>query len=469
LPTTLRIALLAGLLALVSNLAVIGFIQWRTHDEAITTLRHEVVEQGAVLADVYRTGGMPALKDAIDDTVSFSDEQTAVGLFDSAGRKVTGNLARLPRSTRPLQEGYRSALLRFDERTTPQEAALFVHRLPNGLWLISGRASGEGLALRDTLERSLLIAVVLALLLGLACGLILAKYVDSRVRGIVAVTDRINARDLTQRVPVSGAGDAFDRLGQRINDMLDRISALMEELRLLTDSLAHDLRSPVSRLRAAADAASATSDPDERDQQLASVIRQADSLMRILTTILEISRSEALTGRNQFTQFDAGALGAELSEMYEPVAEEAGAALRFERAAGPLSLFGHRQLIAQAVSNLIENAIRYAALGGEIEVAVAGGGKTLRIEVADRGPGIPDERRSEALRRFGRLDSSRSEAGAGLGLALVRAIAHLHYGELVLEDNAPGLRAVLRLPVEARTSAGQPPDPSVDQSADSRA
>jgi signal transduction histidine kinase len=448
LPTTLRIALLAGLLALVSNLAVVGFIHWRTHDQAITTLRHEVVEQGAVLADVYRTGGMPALKDAIDDTVSFADEQTAIGLFDSKGRAIMGNLASLPRSGQPLQEGYRSALLRFDERTTPQEAALVLHRLPNGVWLVSGRASGEGLALRDTLERSLLVAVILAVLLGLACGLILAQYVGSRIRGIVAVTDRISARDLSQRVPVSGAGDAFDRLGQRINEMLDRISGLMEELRLLTDSLAHDLRSPVSRLRAAADAASATSDPGERDQQLASVIRQADSLMRILTTALEISRSEALTGRNQFTQFDAGDLGAELGEMYEPVAEEAGATLRFEREPGALSLFGHRQLIAQAVSNLIENAIRYAAGGGEIRVSVADGGKTLKIEVADRGPGIPEERRGEALRRFGRLDSSRSEEGAGLGLALVGAIAHLHDGELKLEDNAPGLRAVLELPAK---------------------
>jgi signal transduction histidine kinase len=469
LPTTLRIALLAGLLALVSNLSVIGFIRWRTHDEAITTLRHEVVEQGAVLADVYHTGGMPALKDAINDAVSLSDEQIAVGLFDSAGHKMIGNLAGLPHSNQPLQEGYRSALLRFEERTAPQEAALFVHRLPNGLWLISGRGSGEGLAFRETLERSLLIAVVLALLLGLACGLILAKYVDARVRRIVAVTDRISARDLSQRVPVSRGGDAFDRLGQRINDMLDRISRLMEELRLLTDSLAHDLRSPVSRLRAAADAASATSDPDERDQQLASVIRQADSLMRILTTILEISRSEALTGRNQFTQFDAGELGAELSEMYEPVAEETGVVVRFDRAPGPLPLFGHRQLIAQAISNLIENAIRYAASGREIEVAVADDGKTLRIEVADRGPGIPGERRGEALRRFGRLDSSRSAAGAGLGLALVSAIAHLHYGELILEDNAPGLRAVLWLPIGSPAAPAPPADPSADRSGNSRA
>jgi len=224
---------------------------------------------------------------------------------------------------------------------------------------------------------------------------------------------------------------------------------LMEELRMVTDSLAHDLRSPVGRLRSAAHAAAEATDPAERDQQLTSVVRQADSLMRILTTALEISRSEAFTSRSQFSRFDVGQLGAELSEMYEPVAEEAGAALRFHQPEQPAELFGHRQLIAQAISNLVENAIRYGASGGNIDVTVGEDGKRLALSVADHGPGIPEDRRAEALRRFGRLDSSRSEEGAGLGLALVRAIAHLHDGELVLEDNHPGLIAVLNLPMRA--------------------
>jgi signal transduction histidine kinase len=247
---------------------------------------------------------------------------------------------------------------------------------------------------------------------------------------------------------LSGAGDAFDRLGGQINAMLDRIGGLMDELQMLTDALAHDLRSPVGRLRAAADAAARTSDPEERDQLLGSVMRQADSLMRILGSVLEISRSEALTGRKQFSWFDPGELGEELSEMYEPVAEEAGAELTFESDDTLRPLFGHRQLLAQAVSNLIENAIRYGSAGGDIRVGVRQNGKRMRIEVGDRGPGIPNELRGEARRRFGRLDSSRSEEGAGLGLALAEAIAHLHEGQLVLEDNRPGLLAALELPVQ---------------------
>jgi signal transduction histidine kinase len=448
-PTTLRIALLAGLLALASNLAVLGFIQWRTHDEAISEQRRQVIEQGTVLADVYRTGGMPALADGIDDTVTYGDQQTAVGLFDASGRLMLGNLAAMPRARGPVREGYQSALIRLEHQTAPRESAIVAHRLPRGEWLISGRTVGYGLALRDTLERSLLIALLLATLLGLACGIIIAQFVGRRVAAIVAVTDQITARDLSQRVPPSGAGDAFDRLSRQINEMLDRISSLMDELRLLTDALAHDLRSPVSRLRAAAHAAAETADPAERDQQLASVIRQADALMRILTTVLEISRSEALTSRKQFSWFDLGELAAELCEMYEPVSEEGGASLRLERPENALPLFGHRQLIAQAVSNLVENAIRYGSGGGEIAVFTGRENGQISVGVADRGPGIPEERRGDALKRFGRLDSSRSAEGAGLGLTLVQAIAHLHDGELVLKDNGPGLVATLVLPIRS--------------------
>ena len=336
-PTTLRIALLAGILALLSNLAVVGFIHWQTDAQLLTAL-----------------------------------------------------------------------------------------------------------------EDSLPIAAALAALLGLACGAIVAKYVEHRIRAIVAVTSRITARDMSQRVKVSPSDDAFDRLARQINAMLDRISGLMEELRLLTDSLAHDLRSPVGRLRSAAHAAARANDPAEQEEMLGSVIRQADALMRILTAVLEISRSEALTGRKQFAWFDVVDLAAELAEMYDPLADERGASLLFERPVRPVPLYGHRQLLAQAVSNLVENAIRYGAAGSDIRIHVEPGERQIRIEVGDRGPGIPPDRRQEARRRFGRLDSSRSDDGAGLGLAVAEAIAHLHDGQLLLEDNRPGLLAVLELPVQSR-------------------
>jgi signal transduction histidine kinase len=455
-PTTVRIALLAGLLALLSNLAIIGFVHWRTRNEAVATVHRQVIEQGKVLSDVYRSGGAGALNDALEDTLTYADPQTAVALLDANGRQLKGNLAALPSGSRPLRDGYRTTLVRLGGQTTPREAAVVVQRLPTGQWLLSGRIFGDGLALNETLERSLVIAILLAGLLGLACGVILAQYVGSRVRDIAAVADRISGRDLTQRVPLSGSGDAFDSLAQQFNAMLDRISGLMEELRLLTDSLAHDLRSPVGRLRSAAQAAAETADPREQEELLGNVIRQADSLMRILSAALEISRSEAQTGRNQFSWFDSGELAAELTEMYEPLAEEGGAALSLGRPARPVPMFGHRQLLAQAISNLIENAIRYGSEGGEISVGVEPDAGNIRIEVADRGPGIPASQRDEARRRFGRLDSSRSAEGAGLGLALAEAIAHLHDGELLLLDNEPGLKTVLALPIHQVREAAAP-------------
>jgi len=453
-PTTLRIALLAGLLALLSNLAVIGFIYVRTHDEAVASLRRQVVEQSKVLTDVHRTGGKAALNEAIDDTLAYADPQTAVALLAADGSELKGNLAEAP-SLQSMQEGYHSAVIRLRGEPSPHQAEIVVSHLPEGQWLVSGRLVGEGLAFRATLERSLLLALVVAGLLGLLCGVILAHYVSRRIGNIAMVANRISARDLSQRVPLSGAGDSFDRLGAQINAMLDRISALMEELRILTDSLAHDLRSPASRLRAAAVAAAETSDPAEQEELLASVVRNADALIRILTTVLEISRSEALTGRNQFAWFDVGELAAELTEMYDPLADERGASLRFDRPSRAVPLFGHRQLLAQALSNLLENAIRYGSTGGEIDVRVQPGEKRIRVEVADRGPGIPIDRHGEALKRFGRLDSSRSDEGAGLGLALAQSIAHLHDGELHLQDNQPGLLTSLDIPVHRQQTRAE--------------
>jgi signal transduction histidine kinase len=172
--------------------------------------------------------------------------------------------------------------------------------------------------------------------------------------------------------------------------------------------------------------------------------------MRILTTVLEIGRSEAMISRNQFAWLDPGELADALAEMYEPLAEEVGAKLRLERGPALLPLFGHRQLLAQALSNLLDNAVNYGASGGEIVLFVRQQEVSLEIGVADRGAGIAPEARAEARRRFGRLDASRSTAGAGLGLPLVEAIAHLDEGELLLADNAPGLVAALTLPVRPR-------------------
>ncbi len=442
-PTSIRIALLAAILALASNVAVIGFIHWQTYDESIATLRRQVTDQNYFLTDIYQEGGLDALQSAMDD-VDADDPQAKAGLLDRNGRPQSGDFALVQTD---LSEGYRTALVRLQDEGVSREAAVYLHRMRNGQWLISARTAGEGLALRQTLQRSLWIGLALALLLGLACGIIVARYVGGSVRAVATVANRIGRGDFRQRVPVRGTRDPFDALARQINAMLDRINTLMDELSILTDSLAHDLRSPVGRIRAAADAALTAASREQREQLLAGIIQQADSLMRILTTILEIGRSEALTSRKQFAWFDAGQLVAELAEMYEPVADEAGAVLVLHRPSGDLNVNGHRQLLAQALSNLIENAIKYGAAGGEIGFRAVRSGDRLELVVSDSGPGIAESNRDEARRRFRRLDSSRSLEGAGLGLALAEAIAHLHGGELLLGDCKPGLSATVDIPV----------------------
>ena len=447
--TKLRIALLAGLLAFASNLLIIGFIHFQTRDEIVSELRHQVAEQSAALNQIYKKGGAAALKREIAEATDADDAQTALAIIDRSGTPVFGNVDSLLAPDVDAFTRSKSAVLRLKGEDSVLEASVNFRPIAGGQWLLTGRTVSAGISLRETLERSLAVALAVSVLLGLLCGLIIGQYVDRRIHDIVLVADRISGGDMSERVPLSGAGDSFATLSRQINQMLDRISTLMGELRMLTDSLAHDLRSPVGRLRAAADAALTAETPAERDQMLGAIIRQSDSLMRILTTALEIARSEAFTSKNQFSWFDPAQLAGELVEMYEPVAEEAGAAMRLDRSPVVIPVFGHRQLLAQALSNLIENAIKYAASGGEIAVLVHDEHSTLKLGVSDRGPGIPAERRDEARRRFGRLDPSRGDEGAGLGLSLVQAIAHLHQGDLALFDNSPGLVALLQIPVRA--------------------
>jgi signal transduction histidine kinase len=308
---------------------------------------------------------------------------------------------------------------------------------------VSARVSGDDLLLRETLERSLLFSLVLSILLGSTCGLIVAGYVDRRVRNIAALAERIGNGALNERLPVKRSREAFEELSRAINAMLDRIGSLLNELRMLTDALAHDLRSPVGRLRAAADRALTANRTEVQEFLLPRIVREADDLMRLLTTVLEIGKSDSLASRKQFSWFDAAQLGAEMTEMYEPLVEEAGCSIHFEQLGRDFLFHGHRQLLAQALSNMVENAIKYAAEGHEIRLFATRDMDSLRIGVADLGPGIPEEQMAQARRRFGRLDASRSKPGAGLGLALIESVANLHSGRLELANRYPGLLVTL--------------------------
>jgi signal transduction histidine kinase len=250
---------------------------------------------------------------------------------------------------------------------------------------------------------------------------------------------------LDRRVALRGTGDEFDRLAAALNAMLDRIEALVGDLRMVTDSLAHDLRGPLGRLVRALESAAAETDPETRQDRIARARREAEGVLATATALFDITRIEAGIGAEQFTPVDLGRLAADVAELYEAAAEERGLRIACTAEAG-LVVEGNVQLLALALSNLVDNALQHAPPGSAIEIAARRDAGAPALVVADRGPGIPEADRERALRRFVRLDPSRGGSGAGLGLALVAAVARLHGATLALADNAPGLAATLRFP-----------------------
>lgn len=441
---TARLALLAVLLSLVTSLALAGLIWQQTHDDAIEALRRDTAQQTDAFAAVYRSGGIPALSQAIADAQADDDSLVAVLVDRSGTRRLGVGPDRL--AFAPAAESFRIATLGTTGEWAGQEAGIAIRPLGRD-WLVSGRLLDDWERAQRTIERALLLAVLLSLVLGICGGLVLTRYVTRRLNRIADAVDAVAAGDLTRRVgSEGGGGDAFDRLALRIDGMLDRIDRLMAELRIVTDSIAHDLRSPIARLRARAEAAVTAVHPQQREAALAGLIAETDLVMRMLAVLLEISRSEAVT-RDTLVPLDPVALIEEIADLYAPVVEEAGLRFTVELPGTVAPVPMHRELLSQALANLIDNALRHGAAGGAIALSLETAAGELRFAVADRGPGIAADDRAQALSRFGRLDRARSLPGAGLGLALVESVARLHGGRLELGDNAPGLVAIIVIPL----------------------
>ncbi|MGD9743853.1 MAG: sensor histidine kinase, partial [Dongiaceae bacterium] len=250
---------------------------------------------------------------------------------------------------------------------------------------------------------------------------------------------RIRAGEVRHRMPVENSGDEFDRLAQNLNSMLDEIERLMGGIRAVTDNIAHDLRSPLTRLKNELELALAGADRDPRTA-IERAIAEADGLIKTFNALLAIADAEAGSGRADRAPVDLARLVADVAELYAPLSEERGLKLAAE-VETPATIEGDRQLLFQALANLVENAIKYAAEGGAIALTLEGPAASPSLVVADRGPGIPEAAREAAMERFVRLDPSRSTPGSGLGLPLVKAIADMHGAAFVLEDNRPGLVA----------------------------
>jgi signal transduction histidine kinase len=332
-------------------------------------------------------------------------------------------------------------------------ALVRVVQLPGGFHLLVGRDLDERERLFGIVVNAGQWSLALVIVLGLIGGFFVSRRVLSRIDAMTGTAQTIMAGDLSGRLPVAGTGDELDRLADNVNAMLERIEALMRGLKEVSDNIAHDLKTPLTRLRNRCEQAlrSATGEASYR-AALDSTIAESDDLIRTFDALLMIARAESGQARDNMTEFDASEIARDVGELYEPVADEKGIALKIDApAAAPVR--GNRELVSQALANLIDNAIKYAGPSGkangapaEIVVRAGNDGERIAISVADRGPGIPDADRGRVVERFVRLEQSRSEPGSGLGLSLASAVARLHGGELKLEDNHPGLRTTIALP-----------------------
>ncbi|MGH7111652.1 MAG: ATP-binding protein, partial [Stellaceae bacterium] len=325
----------------------------------------------------------------------------------------------------------------------PARGTVFL--IPGGYHLLVARDIGDADAFRDRIKLTLLWSGLMALVLGLLGGATMSRKLLGRVERVNRTSERVMAGNLADRVPLEGTGDEFDQLAANLNRMLDTIQRLMGAMREVTDDVAHDLKTPLSRLRARLELALLGPDKAELHKEaMRSAIAEADHLLATFNALLSIAEVEGGAHRGRTEPLDLSEIAAAAAELYEPVAEETGFFLSLQ-AEPAVMIRGERHLLSQALANLLDNALKYAG-GGAIDICVRRRQGRALLEVADHGPGIPETDRGSVLDRFVRLEPSRSTTGSGLGLSLVRAVARRHRGAIALDDNRPGLRVRLDFP-----------------------
>jgi signal transduction histidine kinase len=447
-----------GAFILAAGLTV-GFIAWRANEllttSVVDTLRAEVVG----LREQYQAGG-PARLSAIVGERAADPGSSLYLLIDAAGQRAAGNLRQVPRE---LRDGDQRGVFRYvpqsgSVQAQPRMAVGVLLDVPGGLTLVVGRDIEDLQRFAWTMGRLGLWSVVILSALGIGGGLLISRSVLRRIEAVNDTTRTIMAGDLSRRIPRNGSGDELDRLAESLNAMLARIEELMRALREVSDNIAHDLKTPLNRLRNRAEAALRSADaPSVYRDGLVKTIEEADELIKTFNSLLLIARLEGGAVAESMQRLNPASIIADVAELYEPVADEAGLSLSVAAEQG-LALTANRELVSQAVANLVDNAIKHApgashkvlngaATAAPISIVLKRVEDSIEIAVGDRGPGVAPEDRQRALKRFVRLEKSRSRPGSGLGLSLVAAVARLHGGSIRLEDNKPGLRAVLKLPI----------------------
>ncbi|MGI9434951.1 MAG: sensor histidine kinase [Geminicoccaceae bacterium] len=466
--TTFRLALIYLCLFGASALALLGYLYFTTagymNQQTAETIQAEI----AGLAEQYRTQGLPRLKRVIEQRSAAHPHRASIYLLtEPRGRWVAGNIDRWPDAV-PGNDGWLTfpvAVQPDGETVVNRRAIAQGFRLAGQYRLLVGREVEERLQLQTQIKQALGWGLGLTLLLGLVGGLLMSRGLLRRVDAINRTTEQIMAGDLSQRIPRKAVRDEFDQLAGHLNAMLDQIERLLDGMRRVTDNIAHDLRTPLNRLRSRLEVA-LLGDPGKEEMRpvLEQTLADAETMIGTFNALLDIARAEAGSERNAFETVALVSLIEDMAEFYQPLAEEKQQQL-IVKTIPDVAMQADRHLLAQALANLLDNAIKYTPSNGRIELTLDAG---PMITVADTGPGIPMADREKVLECFARLDDTRGTPGNGLGLSLVKAVARRHGAALMLEDNDPGLRISLdfsgrdRLPTHAGTTPGATVGPDVD-------
>jgi signal transduction histidine kinase len=452
--TAFRLALAILVLSAVGSGIVLYVIAWQVESVVDREIARTIDAEAQGLIDAFDNVGIRRLEGVIEARKREPGASLYL-LTNPIGEPLAGNVEQIPAEVL-LHPGFLPIVYRAGGSSERGRQALVgVYILPGGFRLLIGHDLSDRAHIGKVMVRALAISLIFFAALGAIGALFVARRVLRRIDAMNTSAHGIMAGDLTRRLPVSGSGDELDRLAEGLNEMLGRIAKLMEGLQEVSDNIAHDLRTPLTRLRNHAEAALAFGgDAGSYRLALEKTIEESDGLIRIFNALLLIARAEAGGDLGPLQPVDISEAAKSVAELYEPIAEEEGVDLTV-RAEDGLKVRGNRELIGQAIANLVDNALKYGATnkGGsdseakpDVVIAARRAGESVVLTVADRGPGIEPADRARVLDRFVRLEGSRSRPGSGLGLSLAAAVARMHGGAVELEDNQPGLRVRLTLP-----------------------
>ena len=464
---SLRLALVYALLFILSAIIFMCFIWWATVGLLEREAEAAIEADASALSERWTDGGLIALGETIQQRLEQNIDDDAIYLMvDGTGARIAGNLRAWPRIVTRTDIWYQ---LEVSRAGLHGRAELRAFALPGGYRLLVGRDVRARTILKRLLTDTLLWAVLMVGVLGISGALVVRSLFRRMVHNVARTTRAIAAGDLTHRVPLTGSGDEFDRVAETVNDMLDRIARLMDGVRQVSNSIAHDLRTPITRARARLeDAALHAASPDEMRAAIDRAVADLDGVTAVFEALLRIAEIEAGSRRSAFAAVELSMLLDDLADLYGVLAEEHG--LTLQRLPSPaITLHGDRRLIQQAVANLLDNAIKFSEAGGIVQLLAVLDGASVRIVVRDEGIGMRGPDLARASERFFRAESSRHTPGSGLGLSLVQAVAQLHGGKLELGTPArptaagfpasepgsttkPGLEAALVLPLSGMTS-----------------